>query len=153
MIAALVAALLVAGCSSEPAPMEAQDAPSGDPAGAALPLSIGGQVEAEGDDAMAVAVNCSAALGLTAERLASMTNDPRSEEIALIRRSERYFADEAEKTARSGEGAAGSVDAAIARRRNEKSGEATEQAQLAIACLRRFGEEVTSQPGQATSTP
>ncbi len=149
IMAAVVAALMVAGCSADPVPAAVPDAPSSDPAGAALPLSIGGQVAEQGDDAMTVAVNCSAALGLTAERLASMTNDPRSSEIALIRRAEGYFADEAEAAASAGDGAAGSTGAVIARRRSEKSNEATEQAQLAIACLRRFGEEVSAQAGAA----
>ncbi len=141
-IALVAAALTLSGCSSEPAPTAEADAPSADPAGAALPLSIGGQVAAEGEDDSVVAINCSAALGLTAERLATMTNDPRSAEIALIRQAERYFAKQA----------GGPVDAAIARRRSEKSNEATEQAQLAIACLRRFGDEVSSQSGAATQS-
>ena len=139
-VALAAAALTLSGCSGEPAPGAEADVQSADPAGAALPLSIGGQVAAEGEDDSVVAINCSAALGLTAERLASMTNDPRSAEIALIRRAERYFAKQA----------GGSVEAAIAQRRSEKSDQATEQAQLAIACLRRFGDEVSVQSGAAT---
>ncbi len=139
-VALAAAALTLSGCSAEPAPRAEADVQSADPAGVALPLSIGGQVAAEGEDDSVVAINCSAALGLTAERLASMTNDPRSAEIALIRRAERYFAKQA----------GGSVEAAIAQRRSEKSDEATEQAQLAIACLRRFGDEVSAQSGAAT---
>ena len=142
----------------------AQEAPSGDaatsvalinevstdPEGAALPLSIGGRVEAEAGDAFSTAVNCAAALSITADRLATVTENPLSNEIALINRAEGFFVDEAEEAAAEGEGAAGSVEANVARRREEKASEITTQAQLAIACLRRFGDSLDPLTGLPT---
>lgn len=150
----LIAPMALAGCSSEPS-VDGQNAASGttqlaaDPAGAALPLSIGGRVDAETGDAMEGAVNCAAALGLTAERLASMSDNPLSNEIALIGRAQDFFTDQASDAAAQSETAIGSVEAAIARRRDEKSAEITQQAQLAIACLRRFGDSVDPLTGEA----
>jgi len=154
LMAAVLSAMLVAGCSSD-APSESgtaaanQGAPDrvsgGDPEGAALPLSIGGRVEAGDNDMQEVAVNCAAALGITAERLASMSDNPQSAEIVLIGKAEDFFTAEASAAAALDDTAVGSVEAEIARRRVEKSSETTEQAQLAIACLRRYGGEVSGQ--------
>ena len=121
--------------------MEA-DAEQIDPPGAALPLSIGGQAAAEGEGLFDISVNCAAALDLTAERLAQMSSNPRSQEIALLGRAEDHFEARAEDAKAADAEIIGSTTAAIARRRNEKADETTEQAQLAIACLRRFGDDV-----------
>ena len=140
-------ALSLSACGSTVTTPEEVDTAARDPEGAALPLSIGGRVEAEGDDAMMVAVNCAAALDLTAERLASMTTNPLSNEIAMIGRAESFFIARAERAASADTANTTSAAAAIGRRRSEKADEVTEQAQLAIACLRRFGESVEAQTG------
>ncbi|MEO0462631.1 MAG: hypothetical protein AAF127_05845 [Pseudomonadota bacterium] len=142
---------LIAACSGAPDTVDADNAAAiakADPPGAALPLSIGGRVAAEGEDAVNVSVNCAAALEQTAEKLASMTDNPRSAEIAMIRQAEDYFSAEAESDIASA-GIPGSAAAAIARRKGEKADAVTEQAQLAIACLRRYGDEVEGQSGAA----
>jgi len=118
-----------------------------DPPGAALPLSIGGQAAAEGEGLFDISVNCAAALDLTAERLAQMSSNPRSREIALLGRAEDHFEARADDAKAADSEIAGSTEAAIARRRNEKADETTEQAQLAIACLRRFGDDVGASTG------
>ncbi|MDY7096620.1 MAG: hypothetical protein SXU28_00635 [Pseudomonadota bacterium] len=147
-IAALAgAALLIAGCSSE-SPLDANaQVAEGDPEGAALPLSIGGAVPDTQGGEMEAAVNCAAALGLTAERLATMTDNARSTEIGLIRQAEDHFIAAAKRAEGSTDIEVGSSQAAIARRRGEKADEATEQAQLAIACLRRYGNAIEAQSG------
>lgn len=141
-VALALGTLLLGGCSDGPAPMAQSDDAKADPPGAALPLSIGGQVQAEGGDTRDVAINCAVALGITAERLATMSSNPRSAEILLIGQARDYFASQSNAETAADENAAGSAEAAIARRRSEKSNETTEQAQLAIACLRRYGDEV-----------
>ncbi len=118
-----------------------------DPPGAALPLSIGGQAAAEGEGLFDISVNCAAALDLTAGRLAQMSSNPRSQEIALLGRAEEHFESRAEEAKATDPEVVGSTTAAIARRRNEKADETTEQAQLAIACLRRFGDDVSAATG------
>ncbi|MDJ0643317.1 MAG: hypothetical protein QNJ15_10895 [Erythrobacter sp.] len=118
-----------------------------DPPGAALPLSIGGQAAEEGDGQFQIAVNCAAALDQTAERLAQMSSNPQSREIALLERAEDHFEVRAEEARSNDSEIVGSTAAAIARRRNEKADATTEQAQLAIACLRRFGNDVGSATG------
>lgn len=141
---------LSAACGDQPSgAADRVAAASEDPPGAARPLSIGGAVAAAGDDTLSVAINCAAALEQTAEKLATMTDNPRSAEIAMIRQAEGYFSEEAQGAADTQAGGAGSSDAAIARRKAEKSGEVTEQAQLAIACLRRYGDAVDGQSGSA----
>ncbi|KPP95489.1 hypothetical protein [Erythrobacter sp. HL-111] len=137
---ALCAALALAACGGEgaPTPGAKADGPA-DPPGAALPLSIGNAAPEQGDDAFAAAVNCAAALDLTAERLAQMSAGGASREIDLIGRASDFFTAEAE---RAGANEVTSPAAAIARRKRDKAGETTEQAQLAIVCLRRFGEEL-----------
>lgn len=136
----LVAAAALSACGSDaPDRSVAVGADAADPPGAALPLSIGNAAGEEGADAFAAAVNCAAALDLTGERLATMAAGGASREIDLISRAKDYF------TAQAGGAVADNVtspEAAIARRKREKAGETTAQAQLAIACLRRFGDEV-----------
>lgn len=148
-VAAVLSALLVAGCSSDAGYVAGEVVPDqtagADPQGAALPLSIGGRVDAGDEETPDVAINCAAALAITAERLASMSDNPQSAEIALIGKAEDYFTAEASKAAALDDTAVGSVEATIGRRRVEKASETTEQAQLAIACLRRYGGEVSGQ--------
>jgi hypothetical protein len=143
--------LVLASCSGASDTPDGADNAAEDPPGAALPLSIGGRTETAGDDPFAVAVNCAAALDQTAERLAQMANNPRSEEIALLGRAAKHFEANANKEAMSGaDQTDSSPAAAIARRRQEKTGEMAEQAQLAIACLRRFGDDIGAATGSDT---
>lgn len=139
---ALLGATLLCACGADVPEIEDPGTTTLDPPGAALPLSIGGRAEAAGDDTYTISVNCAAALSLTAERLAQMANDPRSDEIALIGRAEKHFESQAETAQAEVDDAVTSVTAAIARQRQEKSAEITEQAQLAIACLRRFADDI-----------
>ena len=62
----------------------------------------------------------------------------------MIARARDHFLAEARATALGSDNAASSVAAAVERRSDEKRGEPGAQAQLAIACLRRFGEAVQS---------
>lgn len=112
-----------------------------------MPLSIGREATEEGDGLFEIAVHCAAALDLTAERLAQMSDNPQSREIALLGRAEDHFEARAEDAKATATDVVGSTAAAIARRRNEKADETTEQAQLAIACLRRFGNDVSAETG------
>jgi hypothetical protein len=132
--------LALAACGPDGERAMAEDAePASDPPGAALPLSIGNAGADEEVDAFAAAINCAAALELTSERLAQMSTGGVSREIDLIGRAKDYFADQAET---AGANMVTSPAAAIARRKRDKAGETTQQAQLAIACLRRFGDEL-----------
>ncbi|MDJ0978425.1 MAG: hypothetical protein QNI87_07800 [Erythrobacter sp.] len=156
IVAAIGAAalLLLSGCSRNTeadgmnAAVAGQASDSVDPPGAALPLSIGGRVEADADGGFDAAINCAAALNITARRLASVTDNPLSEEIALIVKAQRYFTAEASEAAAADDSLVGSVEAVIASRREAKSAEITQQAQLAIACLRRFGDSVDPLTGE-----
>jgi len=147
-----VAFLALAACSKPPVTDASgwpprDDQASNDPPGAALPLSIGGQIKAEGGGALSTAVHCAAALGLTAQRLSSVTDNPLSAEIALMGRAEEFFIARANEAALQTR----SVSDAVARRREEKASEITEQAQLAIACLRRFGASVADSSADQTA--
>ncbi len=142
-----VVLLGASACSSGGSSPEAPSASESDPPGAALPLSIGGQAAAEGEGLFEISVNCAAALDLTAERLAQMSSNPRSREIALLGRAEDHFEARADDARAQDSDVIGSTEAAIARRRSEKAEETTEQAQLAIACLRRFGDDVGASTG------
>ena len=134
-----------------------------DPPGAALPLSIGGRFVVEDDDKVGAAIHCAAALSLTAERLAAMQDPALGAQFAVFESAEAHFLDQARTLAvgaspgpdddltavmdaeMDAEMDAGSplkadaIAARVERRREEKSAEVSEQAQLAIACLRRFG--------------
>ncbi|MEM8726322.1 MAG: hypothetical protein AAGE86_12445 [Pseudomonadota bacterium] len=142
LVAPGLLALASTACSSGSDVTAADGPESEDPPGSALPLSIGGRASADGESVFEISVNCAAALDLTAERLAQMADNPRSEEIALLGRAEDHFEARAEGAQADDPDIITSPAAAIARRRNEKADEASEQAQLAIACLRRFGDEV-----------
>jgi hypothetical protein len=140
-LAAVCAAFALAACSGgETADANgASVAGRADPPGAALPLSIGDPGENASEDALTAAINCAAALELTSERLAQMASGGASQEIALITRAGDYFTAEA---AREGQNRVSSAEAMIGRRKQEKASETTGQAQLAIACLRRYGEAI-----------
>lgn len=137
-----MALLATAACSQADDAVSADAPESDDPPRAALPLSIGGRAAAEGESVFEISVNCAAALDLTAERLAQMVTNPASDEIALLGRAEDHFEARAEDASANDPEIITSPTAAIARRRNEKIDQTSEQAQLAIACLRRFGDEV-----------
>lgn len=140
-------AVLCAACGGEVAQEVADTGASDDPPGAALPLSIGGRAEAAGDTEFDLAVNCAAALSLTAERLAQMANNPVSDEIALLGRAQRHFETQAGSAQTASDDIVGSATAAIARRRQEEASQSSAQAQLAIACLRRFGDDIGAATG------
>ena len=138
---ALCAFIALPACSAqEAADASGDDAGiSADPPGAAVPLSIGNGAPDETGDAFAAAVNCAAALDLTAERLAQMTTGVASREIELMERAGDFFIAEAE---RLGADKVTTPAASLARRKQDEAGATRQQAQLAIACLRRYGEEV-----------
>jgi len=106
------------------------DQAESDPPGAALPLSIGGRLESEGDNAASTAAstaaNCVVALKITANRVTQINGDRTAAEVALMNRAKDYFASQA--------GVAAPSDIASSIDRKDVAG----QAQLAIACLRRF---------------
>ncbi|QUL37316.1 hypothetical protein [Erythrobacter sp. JK5] len=152
LFAPCLIALAMTACSSGGGGAAVPEPEASDPPGAALPLSIGGQAAAEGEGTFEIAVNCAAALDLTAERLAQMSANPQSREIALLGRAEDHFETRAQAAQAADPDIIVSPAAAIARRRTEKAESTTEQAQLAIACLRRFGDDVGATTGvQAAS--
>jgi hypothetical protein len=140
VILALGAALTA--CSPAESTADAEASAKQDPPGAALPLSIGGRAAAEGAGLYETAINCAAAIEITSERLAQMASNPNSNEINLLDRAKDHFEEQAGKAQADNSEIAGSPAAAIARRRTEKADATKEQAQLAIACLRRFGDDV-----------
>lgn len=141
VLGATLLSVVLAGCSSSTPAAEEGTAPAKDPPGAALALSIGGRAAAEGEGIYDTSVNCAVALSITNERLAQIANNPDSPEVALLRRAERHFVTRAREAQASEEEAVATPEAAIAQRRMEKASATQEQAQLAIACLRRFGDD------------
>lgn len=138
----LAAAAALSACGSQAPDRGVSAGPdAADPPGAALPLSIGNAARDDGADAFAAAVNCAAALEITRERLVQMSTQRVSREIDLIGRAKDYFEAQAEEAAETGSDGMTSPQAAIARRKREKQDETTQQAQLAISCLRGFGEQ------------
>ncbi len=139
-------ALGLSACSLAPTPASVTldertpPDPRRDPPGAALPLSIGGPMPLLASDDRDTAIHCAAALGLTAERLASLSDNPRRSEIAVMRQAEDFFVASAQGSQASPGEADLRVQRAIERHQSEKRDEVAGQAQLAIACLRRFGE-------------
>ena len=141
-IALIALGASLAACSSSDSTADAETMAKEDPPGAALPLSIGGRAAAEGDSLYETAINCAAAIEITSERLAQMASNPNSNEINLLGRAKDHFEEQAGKAQAEDSEIVGSPAAAIARRRTEKADATKEQAQLAIACLRRFGDDV-----------
>lgn len=92
----------------------------------------------EGDE-FSNSIQCAAALGLTAQALAAMSDSDSSPHVAQIRLAEKHFLQRALKAPGPAQGDSASVDSAVARERVAKADEVAGQAQLAIACLRRFG--------------
>lgn len=140
-LALVLAAGALGGCSSSGDP-DADGSDVADPPGAAAPLSIGGRMGDAGDGPYETSINCAVALNITAERLMQMSSSASSNEVKLIARAEEHFKARAEQAQTDDPEITGSTAAAIARQRSEKSDAASEQAQLAIACLRRFGDEI-----------
>lgn len=138
----VILAGVLGACSSGDAPGVDEASPSDDPPGAALPLSIGGRAAAVGEGLFETSVNCAAALDITAERLAQMADNANTREMRLLSRAEEHFTQRADEAQQEDDTIIASAPAAIARRRSEKAGDTREQAQLAIACLRRFGDDV-----------
>ena len=139
----LAASLLALGACSAADESSQETAPeSADPPGTAQALSIGRQVTTEGDGAFEISVNCAAAIGLTAEKLAQMTSNPRSRELAIMAQAQDHFEARAQAAQAEAEGNTTSPAAAIARRRSENADSTTEQAQLAMSCLRQYGDAV-----------
>jgi hypothetical protein len=138
---ALIAALLT-GCSSPSTDPEEGANRAKDPPGAALALSIGGQAAREGEGLYDTSVNCAIALAITKERLAQTADNPASREVALLKRAEQHFTARAREAFETEDKALTAPAAAIAERRAQKADAVQEQAQLAIACLRRYGDDV-----------
>lgn len=137
----VLSCLVLAACGANDGREEAQTATvqsqQSYPAGSADALSIGGAIS-EGDESdYTVAVNCSAALRLTAQTLRTMASSDSSEQVQLIERAADIYERRAEAAGETAE-ATGSTGAAIERRITEKADESGSQAQLAIACLREF---------------
>lgn len=110
-------------------------------------MSIGGRVESSEGDQLSYAIDCAAALRLTAQRLDTGAARSFGTEIAVITRAEEFFLHRAAQAEPDTTDAL--VSAAVARRHAEKRAEVGQQAQLAIACLRRFGEAVQARSGDA----
>lgn len=125
---------LVSACS-EPDTDRSEDTAARQefPEGAASVLSIGGRVASEGDDEFDIAVNCAAALRITAETIGNMTSTSDSPEIRTIKRAADSFEQQADSL-----GEPDAAARAIESRISEKSESSGEQAQLAIACARKL---------------
>lgn len=133
---AALGAVLLSACSASPrgeagASAAFADQGRSDPPGAALPLSIGGRLDDEEGNAASTAANCAVALNVTANRVAQISGDRTAAEVALINQAENYFASQAGVVVPS-LGDSRAVTTSIDRK------DIAEQAQLAIACLRRF---------------
>lgn len=137
LAATLSLTVLLAACSGEASRQVDDREAVSDPPGAATALSLGGRVSSEGDSEFDIAVNCAAALRITSTTLGQMTSGPASQEVRMINRTATMFEATAEEQ-RAGEAPGASTQAVIERRIAEKSENAGEQAQLAIACLRRM---------------
>jgi|GEM_PF-2530086 len=134
--------MMLAACSGE-ATQEVDDREAvADPPGAAAALSLGGRVSSEGDSEFDIAVNCAAALRITSKTLVQMTSGPESQEIQMIDRTASIFGERADELRSSNDASGASARAAIESRISEKSESAGEQAQLAIACLRKMEDEL-----------
>ena len=137
----VLSCLVLAACSPNDDREEAQAAAVQSqptyPAGAADALSIGGAITNGDESDYTVAVNCSAALRLTAQTLRTMASSDSSEQVQVIERAADIYERRAE-AADDSDGGAGSTGAAIERRITENASESGRQAQLAIACLREF---------------
>ncbi|MEL7518286.1 MAG: hypothetical protein AAFN48_04965 [Pseudomonadota bacterium] len=130
-LGAALGAVLLSACSASLGGQAGEsaafaDRAESDPPGAALPLSIGGRLKSEGDNAASTAANCAVALRITANRVTQINGDRTAAEVALMNRAKDYFASQTGVAAPSA--LASSID------RKDVAG----QAQLAIACLRRF---------------
>jgi hypothetical protein len=117
------------------------------PPGAARPLSIGGRVALEEGDARTRAVHCAAALNLTAQQLTAASADRFTAAVAILGKAEAFFLEAAGEAAAEGTNSRASIAALARRRREEKSSEVREQAQLAIACMRRVSDRLDQEAG------
>lgn len=125
--------LALGGCSREPERIELR--PEGrDPPSVARALSIGGRLDETGDDAVR-AVECAAALRLTAQRVGSVAANtgPQGQNLAVW--AADLFRDRAVR-ASGADGSRAATERQIARQMVEKRDDARGQAQLSIACLR-----------------
>lgn len=120
-----------AACSQSDESIELR--PDGrDPPSVARALSIGGRL-AESDSGTDRAVNCTAALKSTVERVGALGGSGDQNGIAAARRATELYRKQA--IAASG-GDAAAADRAIARRVAERREDAGGEAQASIACLR-----------------
>ncbi len=110
-----------------------QRQPITDPPGLAQALSLGAQAADEGTSSYDGAINCAAALQVTAETLAPMTSGANSREVRMVKSAARQFLNRAATQPDANERQA---MADVARRVREKRDDASGQAQLSIACLR-----------------
>ena len=140
LVATLSLTMTLAACSGETAPRADEREAVSDPPGAAAALSLGGRVSSEGDSEFDVAVNCAAALRITARTLTQMTTGAQSQEIGMINRTADVFEQRAVEQSTSSDASGATTEAAIERRITEETESTGEQAQLAIACLRQMEE-------------
>ena len=134
---AALCSLLITACGQQADRDETQQsaAQNSYPEGAARALSIGGDVASEGDDEFDIAVNCATALRITAETVGRMTGSDDTPEIRAIERGADTFESRADAAFPERD-----VESAIAARTAEKATDSGQQAQLAIACVRRLEE-------------
>lgn len=130
----LFALVLLSGCGDAGGTSpDVQDQPIATPPGVAEALSLGAQASDEGTSPYGGAVNCAAALEVTAETLAPMTSGANSREVRMVKSAARQFRNRAATQPGASEQ---QVAADVARRLKEKRDDASGQAQLSIACLR-----------------
>ncbi|MXP10897.1 hypothetical protein [Pseudoblastomonas halimionae] len=130
----MIAATALAGCSSEPAPASDRAEPASAPAGTARLLSLGSHLVEEGGTSAELAFNCAVALRVTEVAVAPLTTAANADQMELIKRASEIYTrravgTEAGRTERE-------VTTDIARQTRAKMDEKSEQAQLAIVCLR-----------------
>lgn len=127
-------ALLCAACS--PSSDDIALRPQGsDPAQVAAALSVGGRLPRETIGTYESAIDCAAALRITADRLAPIATGASAQGVELARKAADYYRDRALGLDAS-KATPSSVQSAIAQRVHDKRGDAGAQAQLSIACLR-----------------
>ena len=130
----MFAATALAGCSSEPAPSVDREVEIPTPPGTARLLSLGSHL-VDGDESSAeLALNCAIALRVTEIAVAPLATSANAEEMELIGRAAKVYTDRA---VAAGEGSTGqAIRNDIVRQAKEKTEDKSEQAQLAIVCLR-----------------
>lgn len=134
---ALAAVMTVTGCSSAAdSPAESADERIV-PAETARMLSLGGHLIGNDETAYELSLGCATSLRVTAQAMQALAGQANSAEIALIGRAADVYEDRA---VASSEGPSErQIRAQVARDAQSLKDERSEQAQLAIVCLRSLG--------------